>query len=107
MTSGINGLRPVDARSILDDINAEPVQAVVDADRYAALKSGTIISSNWTQNLITGLQIEGFMPAKIAILMKYNWHDTEFISSLLSGLIVDLRDNRHVISPQLARKLLD
>ena len=50
------------------------------------------------------VDIEGFIPAKIAIVLKNEWHDTIFCKAILANIASDLRD-RDVISLGLYENL--
>jgi hypothetical protein len=100
--------RPVrDASAILDVINAVTVPTSDKKEHYTALRGNEKLPETSIVKMINALEIEEFIPAKIAILLKLNWHDRDFCSALLSNIVADLRDKRGAISPRLADHILD
>jgi hypothetical protein len=90
----------------LDSINAASISAGPSEDRYVQLKSNDQLADSRVLRMINGLEIEEFLPAKIAILLKLNWNDMDFSSALLSRIVQHCRE-KNQISHELAEHMLN
>lgn len=99
--------RPIrDVHSILHTMNAVAIPTADKDAHYKVLRGNDKLADSQVLRMINGLEIEDFIPAKIAILLKLNWEDKDFSSALLSNIVADLRDGRKVISRKLADHIL-
>lgn len=80
--------------AILEEINAACMPAVdAPIEAYAPLKSSDSLPDTHVLRLINGLEIEEFVPAKVAILLKLSWSDFEATNAILNNIIASLRDS--------------
>lgn len=87
------------AESCLDRINAVSMcaaDAPQDAGVYDLLKSSDAIADSHVLRLINGLEIEEFIPARVAILLKLSWNDYDVSTSILSNVIAGMRDREKI-----------
>jgi hypothetical protein len=96
-------IRAIDS---LNEINAASIEAVPVENRYVQLKSNDQLADSRVLRMINGLEIEEFLPAKIAILLKLNWNDLDFSSALLSRIVQHCR-GKGQISHELAEHMLN
>ncbi len=108
MTLNLHPLNPLaKVTQTLQKINADYIEPTYQAANYQAMRAEDLLADTSTLKMINGLEIEGFIPVKMAILLKLNWEDTDTASALLSNCVVDLRDTKKIISEALATFILD
>lgn len=102
-----SSLRPVsDAAVLLDSINAASFPIADQKENYRQLSGNERLADSFTLKMINAFEIEGFIPPRMAILLKLNWEDKDFASALLSNIVAELRDGRKGISKKLADHML-
>ena len=94
------------ASEIIDDINADFIHVRYTDKNYRAMRSEDQLPNTQILRMINGLEIEGFIPVKMAILLKLNWGDIHTSSALLASFVADLRE-KEIISHMLAEFILN
>ncbi len=102
MPSSSNITHPL---AILEDINARHIPSHQERG-YDELKTKDSLPSSEALKMINSLEIEEFIPAKAAILLKLNWADVDFSQAILCNIVANLRDTRGLISENLANFIL-
>ena len=106
MASPITQQRPLTAPQIIDEINPRVIGPSFTDANTQAMRGEDLLANTQILRMINGLEIEGFIPLKMAILLKLNWRDVGTSSALLANFVAELR-GKGAISPMLAGFILD
>ncbi|MBM3208544.1 MAG: hypothetical protein FJZ57_08125, partial [Chlamydiae bacterium] len=86
---------------ILNVIADNSIIAVNDDNYFASLKTSSILSDTQMLRMINVLEVEKFIPSRVAILLKLNWDDRDYASAILSNIASDLHYQKKTISREL------
>ncbi|MCX6991468.1 MAG: hypothetical protein NTX49_10500 [Chlamydiae bacterium] len=106
MASPITQQRPLTATQIIDEINPQVIGPSYTEANTRAMRGEALLPNTQILRMINGLEIEGFIPVKMAILLKLNWRDVGTSSALLANFVAELR-GKGSISAMLAGFILD
>jgi UDP-N-acetylglucosamine:LPS N-acetylglucosamine transferase len=111
VTASLQALR--EAHTVLDHLTVDPSNLDKRDEEdfrryYDAVVSETPVSSPKLAKIVdqlNGLECEGFIPSKTAIFLKNNLHDSVFVASLLTKLVINLHENKIINSTVKAHLL--
>ena len=106
MTSPIIQQKPLIALQIIDEINPHVRGPSYKEENYRAMRAEDRLADTKTLAMINALEIEGFIPVKMAILLKLNWADIGTSAALLANFVADIRE-KQIITPMLADFILN